>query len=193
MIHSFFFSHIKRGTKHRTHNMRTMTKNTTSTRMRTTTTILAALSFLLTPAAMMLAFFPATTTTEAWAPTTRSSRRNSRSVAAATRLHGMSVDQLLASPSLQDWTTLETYNSMDDDDAAASSSEYADGVLDVDVLLQAPLAAAGAISPITTTHLMNTPSDVARMESTTVRQQEATTTAAAAAVTTAELRIYGII
>ena len=182
--------YIKRGTKHRTHKMRTMTKNTTSTRMRTTTTILAALSFLLTPAAMMLAFFPATTTTEAWAPTTRSSRRNSRSVAAATRLHGMSVDQLLASPSLQDWTTLETYNSMDDD--AAASSEYAYGVLDVDVLLQSPLAAAGAMPPITT-HLMNTPSDVARMESTTVRQQEATTTAAAAAVTTAELRIYGII
>merc|ERR1711865_311855 len=104
---------------------------------------------------------------------------------------GMSVDQLLASPSLQDWTTLETYNSMDDD--AAASSEYADGVLDVDVLLQAPfLAAAGAMSPITT-HLMNTPSNVAWMESTTVRQQEATTTAAAAAVTTAVLRIYGII
>merc|ERR1719162_158786 len=162
-----------------------MTKNTTSR------TIVAALSFLLTPAAMMLAFFPATTTTEAWAPTTRSSRRNSRSVEAATRLYGMSVDQLLASPSLQDWTTLETYNSMDDD-AAASSSEYAYGVLDVDVLLQAPLAAAGAMPPITT-HLMNTPSDVARMESTTVRQQEATTTAAAAAVTTAVLRIYGIL
>merc|ERR1719162_923582 len=85
-----------------------MTKNTTSR------TIVAALSFLLTTAAMMVAFFPATTTTEAWAPTTRSSRRNSRSVAVATRLHGMSVDQLLASPSLQDWTTLETYNSMDD-------------------------------------------------------------------------------
>ena len=154
-------------------------------------TILAALSFLLTTATMMLAFVPATMTTEAWAPTTRSSRRNSRSVAAATRLHGMSVDQLLASPSLQDWTKLETYNSIDD---PAASSEYAYGVLDVDVLLQAPLAAAGAMSPITT-NLMNTPQpNCARMESTTtVRQQEATTTAAAAAVTTAVLRIYGII
>ena len=140
-------------------------------------TILAALSFLLTTATMMLAFVPATMTTEAWAPTTRSSRRNSRSVAAATRLHGMSVDQLLASPSLQDWTTLDTYNFVDD--GAASSSEYAYGVLDVDVLLQTPLAAAQP--------------NVARVESTTVRQQEATTTAAAAAVTTAVLRIYGII
>ena len=139
-------------------------------------TILAALSFLLTTATMMLAFVPATMTTEAWAPTTRSSRRNSRSVAAATRLHGMSVDQLLASPSLQDWTKLETYNSIDD---PAASSEYAYGVLDVDVLLQTPLAAAQP--------------NVARVESTTVRQQEATTTAAAAAVTTAVLRIYGII